>query len=156
MTIRRLMMLFILFMIATTCFPLTAFGQETAYALSTKCWEPVLSNDGLSYTFRLRQQLPAAKDCFDANGVVSKASVIETYTKPALDEKLAGLRTEIKKLSTQTITAVEKSVEANSVKGDQVDKMVVTLQEKLYDRILRQVKADLQATPTPRSAGRPQ
>jgi hypothetical protein len=144
-------MFLIPWIIAGLMCPMTASGQETGYALSTKCWEPFITNEN-SYGFRLRQQPPP--DCIDRNGVfVLKVAIVDTYTKAATDLKLTALKKDIDDLTNKTIDAIKKSVKDNSVQGDQVDKLVTSIEEKLYDRILRRVKADLQPTPPAKAAG---
>lgn len=131
-----------------------AFGQDTAYAFSTKCFAPRTEGMPGPLTVQMSVRADAPRECFDTpgQGLSGKAfSVI--YTKDAVDDQLASLRKEINDLTAKAIAAIKASVAENSVKAGDIDAAAKSIEDKLYENVLRRVKADLQASQPTRPAG---
>ena len=128
-------------------FPVSA--QETAYAFNTKCF--TWHNEGMSIQMSLRSD--AARECYDTTGIVLSAKAVSiVYSQDATDERLIALKKEVDDIAAKAVAAIKESVAENSVKAGDIDAAVKIIEQKLYENVLRRVKADLPAQPN-RSAG---
>jgi hypothetical protein len=140
--------------------PHPASSQQTAYVFNTACFsaptlDPTNNPEILGHVVLvIRPNAPAG--CVTKNfgvSVLGPDSLKMTYTTEYLDQKLTDLKTTIEKLKAEAIDAIRKTVQHNSVKADQVDALVNSIENKLYDSILRRVRADIGVTPSAPKAG---
>lgn len=127
----------------------SASSQDTAYAFSTKCFgAPTISlgfypNPTPPGNVLLQLKPDAPADCVK-NQVLTDQAVTLTYTTKAIDLKL----TDVNGVAANSLKAIKAAIADNSIKADQVDALVASIEAKLYAKVLARVKADLEASST--------
>jgi hypothetical protein len=122
-------------------------AQDTVYAFTTKCFDKPqvsFSSTGANVTIAAKQNFPS--DCVK-DGAYSDQAIVLTYSKSFIDSKLAALTTDVNDLSAKAIVAIKPTVSENSVQAGQIDALVKSIEEKLYAKVLAQVKHDLAQSP---------
>ena len=120
----------------------SASAQETAYAFSTKCFTPRI----YGFTVQMTIRSDAPRECRDEAGqALSPKAVSIVSTKDVTDAKLTELKRQADDSVATAIAAIKESVAENSVKAGDIDSAVKSIEQKLYENILRRVKADLAA-----------
>ena len=113
---------------------------DTAYALNLQCFD--LSIPQQNGFVAMLPKIPLPAGCPPAGA--SPFTVVST--KAATDKQLTDLDKEINDLTTKATNAIAASVANNSVKSGEIDALIKAIEDRLYENILRRVKADLAKT----------
>ncbi len=129
----------------------TLLAQEQVYVFNASCFAAKLEGMSGVVTMTLRPDLQPAQRarCLNPNGTELGPDAIKvTYTQGTIDAKVAAVQTDVNKIADAAKAAIIKAVADNSVKADQVNDLVKSIEDKLYERVLRRVKADIEARRT--------
>jgi hypothetical protein len=123
----------------------SALAQEPVYVFNASCFTPRFDLQSGVVTMVLRADRKPS--CINQNGTDLGPDAIKvTYTQGAIDGKISQLQTDVNNIAEAAKKAITTAVADNSVKADQIDALVKSIEDKFYQRVLQRVKAELAAS----------